>query len=60
MQQHYMRALGVWPSGPDLTIAAALHLSEGTVRNYLSAAMRKVGARNRSEAVDLATRKGWL
>jgi hypothetical protein len=34
--------------------------SEGTVRNYLSAAMRKLGARNRREAVDVATEKGWL
>jgi len=41
-------------------IAAALHLSEGTVRNYLSAAIRKVGARNRREAIELANEKGWL
>ncbi|HZQ88903.1 MAG TPA: response regulator transcription factor [Gaiellaceae bacterium] len=41
-------------------IAAALHLSEGTVRNYLSAAIRKVGARNRREAIDVAVEKGWL
>ena len=41
-------------------IAAQLHLSEGTVRNYLSAAIRKLGARNRREAIELATRKGWL
>jgi two-component system response regulator DesR len=41
-------------------ISRALHLSEGTVRNYLSASMRKLGARNRSEAVDRATEKGWL
>lgn len=41
-------------------IAAALHLSEGTVRNYLSAAIRKLGARNRREAVERATAKGWL
>ena len=41
-------------------IAAALHLSEGTVRNYLSAAIRKVGARNRREAIDVANDKGWL
>jgi two-component system, NarL family, response regulator DesR len=41
-------------------IAAALHLSEGTVRNYLSAAIRKVGARNRREAIELAREKGWL
>jgi two-component system response regulator DesR len=41
-------------------IAAALHLSEGTVRNYLSAAIRKLGARNRREAIDRAIEKGWL
>jgi two-component system, NarL family, response regulator DesR len=41
-------------------IAAALYLSEGTVRNYLSAAIRKLGARNRGEAVAIATEKGWL
>ena len=41
-------------------IAAALYLSEGTVRNYLSAAIRKLGARNRSEAIDLAVDQGWL
>jgi two-component system response regulator DesR len=41
-------------------IATALHLSEGTVRNYLSAAIRKLGARNRREAIDRAIEKGWL
>jgi two-component system response regulator DesR len=41
-------------------IAAALRLSEGTVRNYLSSAIQKLGARNRREAVDLAVEKGWL
>ena len=41
-------------------IAAALHLSEGTVRNYLSAAIQKLGARNRREAIALAVDKGWL
>jgi two-component system response regulator DesR len=46
--------------GTAADIASALHLSEGTVRNYLSAAMRKLGARNRREAVDVATEKGWL
>jgi DNA-binding CsgD family transcriptional regulator len=30
------------------------------VRNYLSAAIRKVGARNRREAIELANEKGWL
>jgi two-component system response regulator DesR len=41
-------------------IAARLHLSEGTVRNYLSAAIQKVGARNRIEAVRSAESQGWL
>jgi two-component system response regulator DesR len=41
-------------------IAAALYLSEGTVRNYLSAAIQKLGVRNRSEAIDLAVDQGWL
>jgi two-component system response regulator DesR len=41
-------------------IAAKLHLSEGTVRNYLSSAIRKLGVRNRQEAVELAHEKGWL
>ena len=30
------------------------------MRNYLSAAIRKLGARNRREAVDIAEQKGWL
>ncbi|HEY0540279.1 MAG TPA: response regulator transcription factor [Actinoallomurus sp.] len=41
-------------------VAARLHLSEGTVRNYLSAAIRKTAARNRIEAVQTAQRQGWL
>jgi two-component system response regulator DesR len=41
-------------------IAGVLHLSEGTVRNYLSAAIQKLNARNRREALDLARDKGWL
>lgn len=41
-------------------IATALYLSEGTVRNYLSTAIQKLGARNRVEAARLAEQKGWL
>jgi two-component system response regulator DesR len=41
-------------------VAAALHLSEGTVRNHLSAAIGKTGARNRAEAVRTAEDRGWL
>lgn len=41
-------------------IAARLSLSEGTVRNHLSGAIQKVGARNRAEAARIAEDKGWL
>lgn len=41
-------------------IAGALHLSQGTVRNYLSMAIQKMAARNRAEAVRMAREKGWL
>src|SRR5450755_1698453 len=41
-------------------IAARLSLSEGTVRNHLSAAMQKLGTHNRMEAAHLAEQKGWL
>ena len=41
-------------------LAARLHLSPGTVRNYLSSAMGKVGAHTRAEAVRVADEKGWL
>jgi two-component system, NarL family, response regulator DesR len=41
-------------------IAAELYLSEGTVRNYLSSAIRKMGVHSRRDAVDLANEKGWL
>jgi two-component system response regulator DesR len=41
-------------------IAADLNLSEGTVRNYLSEAISKLGAGNRVEAARIARTKGWL
>jgi two-component system response regulator DesR len=41
-------------------IASSLFLSEGTVRNYLSVAMQKLGAHNRVEAAHIAEQKGWL
>lgn len=41
-------------------IAVKLDLSEGTVRNYLSEAISKVGAANRVEAARIARQKGWL
>jgi two-component system response regulator DesR len=41
-------------------IADELHLAEGTVRNYLSEVISKLGAKNRVEATRLAREKGWL
>lgn len=41
-------------------IAERLHLSQGTVRNYLSEAIGKLGASNRIEAYRTARAKGWL
>ncbi len=41
-------------------MAEELHLSEGTVRNYLSEAIGKTGASNRTEAARIAGRQGWL
>ncbi|MBU2665537.1 response regulator transcription factor [Actinoplanes bogorensis] len=46
--------------GTVADIARELHLSEGTVRNHLSAAIGKTGARTRAEAVRLAGENGWL
>jgi two-component system response regulator DesR len=45
---------------PVSEISARLYLSEGTVRNYLSAAIGKTGARNRAEALRIARDRGWL
>jgi two-component system response regulator DesR len=46
--------------GTVANLARQLGLSEGTVRNYLSAAIGKTGARTRAEAVRLADENGWL
>ena len=46
--------------GTVADLARALHLAEGTVRNHLSAAIGKTGARTRAEAVRLADDRGWL
>jgi two-component system response regulator DesR len=41
-------------------LARTLHLTQGTVRNYLSIAIQKLGATNRVEAARMAEEKGWL
>ncbi|RBQ15368.1 DNA-binding response regulator [Spongiactinospora rosea] len=54
-------ALKLADRGADVReIAAELHLTEGTVRNYLSSAMTKLNAGNRLEAIRTAQRMGWL
>ena len=54
-------SLAVSSNGATIAdVARTLYLSEGTVRNHLSMAIKKLGARNRIEAARLAERKGWL
>jgi two-component system, NarL family, response regulator DesR len=57
-ERQVLRLAGDGRSGPD--IARELRLSEGTVRNYLSDAISKVGGRNRVDAARIARTKGWL
>ena len=47
-------------TGTAADIARRVHLSPGTVRNYLSSAMQKLGAGSRVEAVQRARDHGWL
>jgi two-component system response regulator DesR len=57
-ERQVLRLAGEGQSSGD--IASDLGLSEGTVRNYLSEAISKLGAGNRVEAARLARTKGWL
>ncbi|OON80592.1 response regulator transcription factor [Streptomyces tsukubensis] len=69
----FLRASDVPLSARELTVlslaaegqsigdmARGLRLSSGTVRNYMAAATRKVGARNRMDAVRISREAGWL
>jgi two-component system response regulator DesR len=47
-------------AGTAADIARRVHLSPGTVRNYLSSAMQKLGAGSRTDAVERARDHGWL
>ncbi len=58
-REHEVLAASI-EGGTNAEIAAQLFLSEGTVRNHLSAAIQKLGARNRVEAARIAREKGWL
>lgn len=57
-ERQVLRLAGDGRSSGD--IATELSLSEGTVRNYLSEAISKLGAGNRVEAARIARSKGWL
>ena len=48
------------PGNTVAEIAARLHLSMGTVRNYLCSAVAKLGARNRIDAVGIARDSHWI
>jgi DNA-binding NarL/FixJ family response regulator len=41
-------------------ITSELYLSSGTVRNYISEIIHKLGAKNRTEAASIAEKKGWI
>ncbi|WP_443043944.1 response regulator [Streptomyces sp. NBC_00322] len=57
-EREVLRAAGDGATNAEL--AAHLHLSQGTVRNYLSTSIQKLAVRNRAEAVRTAREKGWL
>ena len=57
-ERQVLRLAGEGSSSAD--IGQQLHLSQGTVRNYLSEAIGKLGASNRIEAYRLARQNGWL
>lgn len=57
-ERQVLRLAGDGRSSSD--IANELQLSEGTIRNYLSEAISKVGGRNRVDAARIARSKGWL
>ncbi|MBN6037583.1 response regulator [Amycolatopsis sp. 195334CR] len=57
-EREVLRAAGDGATVAD--VAGRLHLSDGTVRNHLSAAIGKTGARTRAEAVRIAEDRGWL
>jgi len=58
LERGVLRLAAVGESGP--AIARQLHLSAGTVRNYLSNVISKTQARTRVEAIRIASEAGWL
>jgi two-component system, NarL family, response regulator DesR len=56
-----LTVLGLAAGGASIAeIAGSLHLSHGTVRNYMAAITRKTGARNRIDAIRISQGEGWL
>lgn len=56
-----LSVLSLAAEGADVTeIAHSLHLTNGTVRNYMAAITRKTGARNRVDAIRISQGAGWL
>jgi two-component system response regulator DesR len=61
LTEREQNALAADQDGASVAVVAErVALSEGTVRNHLSAAIQRLGAHNRLEAARLAERKGWL
>jgi len=61
LSERERQVLAATDRGADVEeIARTLFLSKGTVRNHLSTAIQKLGARNRAEAAKIADSKGWL
>nr|WP_176733097.1 response regulator transcription factor [Streptomyces agglomeratus] len=61
LTQRELSVLSLAAEGADVTeIAHSLHLTNGTVRNYMAAITRKTGARNRVDAIRISQGAGWL
>lgn len=61
LTQRELSVLSLAAEGASVAeIAGSLHLSHGTVRNYMAAITRKTGARNRIDAIRISQGEGWL
>jgi two-component system response regulator DesR len=61
LTQRELSVLSLAAEGASIAeIAGSLHLSRGTVRNYMAAITRKTGARNRIDAIRISQGEGWL
>jgi two-component system response regulator DesR len=59
-ERDLLRSIGYTATTTAAQLGATLHLSPGTVRNYLSSAMAKLGAHSRAEAAHIARDYGWI